>query len=314
MNKRTLCNAAGRLLLIVIIHPSLAVCAEPNTPLDTPANTRSLPLVRLESGIGKIYSRPFVLKKENVLDIATILLKKAGELPGKAQFLVHVTRKDDRFFEASNLDAVFSDPNAPSREIDSITFYLFDLKEDTLQGGDKPRQIAILKYANFGSPSVQIKVAGADISWSLLVGDELNAQIERTLVSRWNTTNILTLVLGILLLFSLLWILYRFSYARIDSPSATSYLMMHIFQTVTGLGIGALAIGVINISKLFEWLKSSSGVFLWGDMSEAYSRQQSFGDGLFWTVAVGFVVSLITNLITAKMTSAKSNSAKAQNP
>ncbi|HYR22176.1 MAG TPA: hypothetical protein VEP30_04505 [Chthoniobacterales bacterium] len=266
---------------------------------------KELPPVRLDSGIDKVYSKPFVLKKENVLDIATILLKKASELPGKTQFLVHVTRKDDRFFEASDVNAIFSDPNSATREVDSVTFALYDLQQDNLQGGDKPRQIVLLTYQNFGDPKVRAKVTGASISWSLLVVDELNAQIERTLVSNWNITRVSTLVLATLLILSLLWILYRFSYSRMENMTSSTFLVMHIFQMVTALTVVTLFFGVLNFSRVVAWLKSSNGIFSWGDMSEAYSRQQAFGDSLFWTVAVGFVVSLITNLITARVASAK---------
>jgi len=218
-----------------------------------------------------------VLKKENVLDIATILLKKASELPGKTQFLVHVTRKDDRFFEASDVNAIFSDPNSATREVDSVTFALYDLQQDNLQGGDKPRQIVLLTYQNFGDPKVRAKVTGASISWSLLVVDELNAQIERTLVSNWNITRVSTLVLATLLILSLLWILYRFSYSRMENMTSSTFLVMHIFQMVTALTVVTLFFGVLNFSRVVAWLKSSNGIFSWGDMSEAYSRQQAFG-------------------------------------
>jgi hypothetical protein len=266
---------------------------------------KELPPVRLESGVDKVYSKPFVLKKENVLDIATTLLKKASELPNKTQFLIHVTRSDDRFFEASNIEELFTDPNSPTREIDSVSFVLYDLQEDKFQGGDKPRQLLLVAYQNFRGPQVRAKITGANISWSLLTADELNAQIERTLVSNWNITRILTLVLGILLVFSMLWILYRFSYRRIANATPSTYIVMHVFQLVLGIAGGALLLGFLYSSRVVDWLKSSNGVFSWGDMSEAYSRQQAFGDSLFWTVAVGFVVSLITNLITARMTSKK---------
>ena len=77
---------------------------------------------RMTSGIKETITQSFILKKEHVKDITTEVIKASKNLPGKSQFNFYVHKDDNRYFEVSTLDELFSDPNSMHSKIDYLSW------------------------------------------------------------------------------------------------------------------------------------------------------------------------------------------------
>jgi hypothetical protein len=134
---------------------------------------------RMSSGIVETIDKPFILKKEHVKDITTEVIKASKSLPGKTQFYFYVHREDNRYFEFSTIDELFSDPNSLNSKIEYLSWNLLDLEPREYQGGDKARLVLKIQY-QLDPSKIKITIDGDDMSWALVTADAIEGHIKRT--------------------------------------------------------------------------------------------------------------------------------------
>lgn len=142
-------------------------------------------MTELRSGVSKDFEQPFVVDEDSLRRIEGVLRKGEAQVPeSRVEFLVY--REDSRFFETLSLDDVLADPNIPRKRVSRLRIALMS-KEEVQDPTRVNRRTYVsvdynknLNYKYIGS-RVSFDVSHHDRTWALLIADELEPQIRRTL-------------------------------------------------------------------------------------------------------------------------------------
>ena len=253
------------------------------------------PLV-LKSGIHKNFKKSFELEEDSIRRIAGILEKAAKEFGTSTSIVYYVYRKDDRFYETEELENVFSDANIRGKEI-----CLFRIELRNTDPSRKPEPwdddwIVAIIFDPKEKEQVFLRIYSEKTNWALLLADELEPQIERTF-----KTNAVPDWIMLPFYFSLVVLGYRWLnmlFSRGIFPGGILYsLQAFIIILSLLLSFSTISKGKLRANWLTKYLGPES-VFLWGDQREIYLGRRQTRKNIFWTVIVGFLISITANIIT----------------
>jgi len=143
---------------------------------------------------------------------------------------------------------------------------------------------------------VQLRIYSEKINWALLLADELEPQIERTFkpnaISDWI---LLPFYWSLVILgfkgFNILFSKGIFPAGIIYSLQVLIIILALLFSFFT------LSKGKLRSKWLTKYLGPES-VFLWGDQRGNYLERKQTRKNIFWSVIVGFLISIAANIIT----------------
>jgi hypothetical protein len=152
--------------------------------------------MKLSSGLKREIAGHFALDEDGLRRIVGVLEAKAATLPHRWAIVLVVHREDDRFYETVKLTDVLSDPNAEGHSIRKLSIELrADDPSVTVQPWERTWivQIAYNSEKTEKKGSIQINVNSEDRTWALLLADEIEPQVRRTISNEKISTLILAL-------------------------------------------------------------------------------------------------------------------------
>ena len=253
------------------------------------------PLI-LQSGISKKFNRNFELDEDSVRRISGILEKASKELGSPTTIVYYVYREDYRFYETTKLENVFDDANISGKEICIFRIELRNTDPDRKPEPWDYDWIVAVIFDPDEKDQVELRIFSERTNWALLLADELEPQIERTFkpnaISDW-------------ILLPFYWSLVILGFKGFNALFSKGIFPGGIIYSLQALIIIlALLISFFTLSKgklRSKWLTKYLGpesVFLWGDQREIYLERKQTRKSIFWSVIVGFLISIAANIIT----------------
>jgi hypothetical protein len=248
----------------------------------------SRPTMALESGIAKRFKKAFVLDEDGLRRLEGVLTKAITTYPEPLTITFRVEREDDRFFETHSIDEVLADPNIDNR---SIRLLALELRAEWLA-------VAEIRFDKdrppFQEPDVKFHISCPDKTWALMLADEIEPQLTRLFKAKPFPKWIFFLFTPLIGLAA-----YRLStYLGMGSLSSSSDAIIVMFCFLVLLlslnTANALASRKLWLFKLI----TAEPVFLWGEQLTTFNDRESLRKNLFWSVLVGFFVSLIAGFAT----------------
>jgi len=253
----------------------------------------------LTSGVYKRFLKCFVLDEDSLRRIHGVLEKEANALGDKFIVVFHIEREDDRFYETTSVDEVLSDSNVPGREIRVLSIEIRDETEakSSRKGYELVAQVVYtIEERNTKYPDrneVKCNVYHKDRSRGLLLSDELEPQIQRTLKAKsYHVSFVMTILIPMAIAIPLC-----FKYLRdITLKTFADYILPMV----------ALLIALVVASKLFYsllgrapgWyvkLYGPESAFLWGESQHIYASREKLRGNFFWAIVVSFIVSFVAS-------------------
>lgn len=253
-------------------------------------------MLNLKSGFSKDYKGYFVLDEDAMRRIVGVLEAKAKHLPYPCTVVFHVRREDDRFYETTKIEDVLNDANTINRRINILGIELRNSDENrNPEPWDRDR-IATVAFDRTLSRQVQVNVASDDRSWALLLTDESEPQVVRTLTAKSVPTWLL------LLLFLAIGGFLDTLMAKIPWPAIVPSFVVTALNMAIWFGV--FVASVSTVGRRDDWVARWAGpeaVFLWGDQVNLYRNREEQRRNFFWVVIVGFVVSVAATISTNVM-------------
>ena len=235
------------------------------------------------------------MDEDGLRRIAGVVEASSKEIGFPCQIVFYVWRKNDRFYETTDIENVLGDPNIGDKHIRSMSVELRDCSPDRRpEPWDKDYivQVFLRKHCR---NTVTIDIGAEDRNWALLLADKLEPQIQRAFkgaeVPAW---------LIILCSAAIVYLLH----GLMNRASVLSQLPRALgisFEVIATLGLTVLCYMSLEIGKLRpEFLTRYLGpesVFLWGDEIEQFSNRRRLRRNVFWVIVMGFLVSAISSLL-----------------
>ncbi|MBM0743163.1 hypothetical protein JOY44_16360 [Phormidium sp. CLA17] len=137
---------------------------------------------------------------------------------------------------------------------------------------------------------VRIRIATEDKSWSLLLADQLEPQVQRTFnvkaTPRWTLA---------LLFLPFLIVIAKF-FGSIPSNHFLDSLTL-ITAMIPVLMIPLLVGSLTETSKWFVTFFGPESAFMWGEEARYYKDREQTRQNIFWAVIVAFIISLAASLV-----------------
>ncbi len=258
--------------------------------------------MNLKSGISKELKRQFIVDENSLIRIKGVLDKSAESLEKPAQVVFHVEREDDRFYETTKLDDVISDPNISGKK---ITLVGLEIREDQLDKESRRDWIARVIFlaerklgAKFKETNeIHIEISTNDKVWALLLADELEPQIERTInrskMPRWPLVGLGAFgVYGFIKLYFFVKEKLPIDQIETFKPVIATVLFIPFLYS---LWIFVFS-GIMGNQNWLIKLIGPESVFLWGEEEKRFNEREQTRKNLFWAVMVAFVVSALASV------------------
>lgn len=251
------------------------------------------PLV-LKSGIHKVFTKNFALEEDTANRISQILKEASKELGYASAVVLYVYKENDRFYETTEIDEVFSDPNIDGKEIKSFNIELRNSDPERQPERWQDDWIVQIIFSNFHKDDpVVFKIYAGNKGWALLLSDKLEPHIEAALVKNSIPDFIL-----IPLYASITFLGFKF-FSNLMINTEIPKALLYAVQTVIIICCIVLSLLTLSIGKeRATFLKKHFGpesVFLWGAQITGYKNRQNIRNGIFWGVVVSFLVSFAAN-------------------
>ena len=251
----------------------------------------------LKSGIHKEYKKDFVLTEDIVHRIVEILKKAAKNLGYNTAIVFYVYKKDDRFYETLDVEEPLRDPNVLDKE---IVLFRIELRNTNPERKPEPWEydwIVSIEFAKEENKPILVKIYGEDKGWALLLADEIEPHVIRSQVRNGISDFIL------IPLYTSLSFLGFNSLSSVIGKSPIPNGLVYAMQALIILAVVAASLVTLNIWKRrAKFLRNYIGpesVFLWGAQSSSYRSRQTIRHSIFWSVIIGFLVSLVANAVFA---------------
>jgi hypothetical protein len=278
-----------------------------------------------DAGLVKRNARNFVLDEQKLRRIVAVLNEYVVKLREPHHVYFYIEREDEAYWETRTVEAILTDDNAPPRGVQALTINIIRDELPAMLRREGEQYAAQLRFARNQDHRVAYSIGYPDRDWCFLLGDELEAQIQRCLKPRplrFFTEQYVDVAFGILLFVALITVftavsankLPLFTVPQIHAMSVdqrTEQLLQLAVQRDTqapwtfvvlmllvGLIFGVAAAS--PVSRFFKRLDRS--VFYWGDAAVIYERLQSRLTWLKWGVVVAFVVSVVGSVVASFLT------------
>lgn len=248
--------------------------------------------MRLISGISKTLKKQFIVDEDALIRMKGILDKAACSLDHPVQVVFHVEREDDRFYETTELKDVISDPNIAEKKIILVGIEIRKDKNEKESHRDWIARIVFVKDIDktYTIDKIQLDISTEDKSWALLLADELEPQIDRT-INRSKVPGWPLIGIG---LFGV-YILIRL-YCKFNLNLRMSEFLIPVMVS-GGFFLPYVLLCSLDKSGWLRKLLGPESVFLWGDEEKRFREREQMRRNLFWGVVVAFIVSVISTII-----------------
>lgn len=278
-----------------------------------------------KAGISKIYTNGFMLDEQKFRKLSDVLKEHAAKLlPVKTTVVYHVHRKDDSFYESTDISQVLADDNSAPKEISSLFIELHKDKPEEIKvhGPDEARKpIVLIGFNPKKKEKVRFLITGDNRDWCFLLADDLDSQIKRTLQTKIPTLFQSHLLDAILMMASLsaigIFVAVRASKAGIPpiNPSMTldgkvDLILQLVSQReakrdlpfVIGLMTAMPFVLLVMASRPFSRCVSLyyRPVFYWGDQIAAHDNFQGKVYIAKWVLGAALLVGLVVNFLSKK--------------
>lgn len=251
----------------------------------------------LKSGISKDLKSNFILGENELIRISSVLDKASKTCNQETHLVFHVKREDNRFYETTSLDDVLADPNTTGKRVTSLTLELRLNKNDEWIA--KVQFIAVYRFGfdYFRTDEIRFSILTDDKNWALLLADELEPQIDRTVnnkkLQRWPLFIIFAM---------LLYVISRFIIRTFDDQKIENSLYL-----ITALSVAAtMALtsfirlqGIRGKADPLARLMGPDTVFLWGQQEGEFRDREQVRKNVHWTVVIGFIVSTLASIFVS---------------
>jgi hypothetical protein len=247
-------------------------------------------MIKLNSGVSRELKGHFILNVSSLRSISNILEKRAKDLPYPCSVIFHVKREDDRFYETTQVDEVLEDANTMERKIEQLQIELRNADPNRTIKPWERDWIASVKF-NSKEGNQKIDVASENKDWALLLSDEIEPHIIKTLTA----TKIRT------------WLLLLFYFAIAYWLHVTMQAPLHLVPTDSIPFIelvvwgGALYLTTKTVDRdderITRWIGPESS-FNWGEQTTSFNKREKLRQNLFWGVGVAFFISIAASLVT----------------
>ena len=290
------------LLIFVSIATAIAVLAQSN-----PNETDSL--LKIRSGIVKTWKQPFHFEEDDLHRIYKVLEKASRELSDKTQVVLKIIREDDRFYETTRIEDVLSDPNSTKRFIEYIRIELRIVEPHKVRDPWESPYHGYVEFQRRGKIKAKMKVSHLDRSWSLLLADELEAQVERTFHNKRTPT-------WLIIAFAIS--LYAWGY-RLKPFAEKSDLAQFLHRAaynplIFGVGLGflfAVSNQIMQSEMYIRYFGPESG-FMWGECANILAERESSQNSVFWIVVVGLPLSVCGGIAVSVLMGKSDGGSKAE--
>lgn len=261
---------------------------------------------RFVSGISRYYNQCFVLNKEDLQRIHSVLDSAAARLGIPAVVpIFRVEREDDRFYETDSIDQVFSDPNIEKSRIVGLSLELCYIEAPARLHAQERQWIVYVQFlrekktqlndSNANPAGVKLQIAVENKDWALLLADELEPQVKRTFKAKYTPR---WLLWSLLIPVALFVIKLVYSNGLLNdfwpaSPDLGIILAILVLVLVILLQILNSNLKISGPPAWFtRWFGPESG-FLWGDELQEYSNREQTRQNIMWGIVVAFWVSVV---------------------
>lgn len=247
-------------------------------------------MIKLNSGISRELKGHFILDESSLRSISHILEKRAKDLPYPCSVIFHVKREDDRFYETTRVDEVLEDANTMERKIEQLQI---ELRNSDPNRAIKPWErdwIASVKF-NSKEGKQKVDVASEDKDWALLLSDEIEPHITKTLTAKKVPT----------------WLLLLFYFAIAYWFHLTMQTPTHLLPTnwiplieliVWGIALALTSMTVSRDDERITRLIGPESSFNWGEQASSFNNREKLRQNLFWGVVVAFLISVAASAYT----------------
>jgi len=264
------------------------------------------------AGIVKEYETSFLLEPTKLSKIVDIIKEHSKRLDEKSYITFYVEREDNFFYETKVLDEVLSDDNIQGKSIKRFSINLVEEEKD--------ETIVEIDFCVSRDIKVQFNIAYKNRDWCLVLADELDNQIGRTLkkgylasfpLEKYDILLLPVLFTALLLGLFLFSSYYEKTTNNFDLSNMTledkidhilnlqmkekSYLIK-IFPMML---LGVLTAMIITLMKPLSKISNiiNRSIFYWGDVVADYDRTVALLSKIKWVILFGFIISILAGIL-----------------
>lgn len=250
-------------------------------------------MLKLSSGIERDQKGHFLLEEDGLRRIVEVIEAKSKSLPQKTAIVYFVRRKDDRFYETSDLNDVLADPNNSNRRIEHLSIEL--RRTDPTQPIEawERNWIVNVTFTIEKESRVKFTIASDDRNWSLLLADALEPQVARTRGAQQVPSLLLLVFYAALAAF-----LYA-GVPRLQSGLGLYWEAAKNFEGLALMGLVFVALGSVGernyfVAKIF----GPESCFSWGEEAKVREKRLEWRKNVTWAIVIGFFVSVASTVYT----------------
>lgn len=255
--------------------------------------------MNLKSGISKEPTRQFIVDEDALIRIKGVLDKAVASLDKPARVVFHVEREDDRFYETTDLEDVVADPNILGKKVSLLGVEIREENPGQNSRRDWIARVVFIAEKRYGvrfkdNDEIHIDISTSDKNWALLLADELEPQIERT-INRSKMPTWPLWGLGLVLLYGVFRV-YRGFNNIISEEFAKGLWLISSFMVMIFCITFLLNYLISGKTPILKKVLGPETAFLWGDEEKRFREREQFRKNVFWGVVVAFVVSALASI------------------
>ena len=159
-------------------------------------------ILKVRHGIYKSFEKPFLLSEDDLRRIYSEMNKASSELLVQTKVVFYVRREDDRFYETTNIEDVFNEPNTKEKEIKRIVVEIRIIEPEKVRDPWEHSYYAYVSFYTKSTDKVYLSIDYEDRTWALDLADKIEPLIQRTnRISEFPRWVIDLLLLSIIILF-----------------------------------------------------------------------------------------------------------------
>lgn len=254
-------------------------------------------ILKIHSGIYKSFNKPFHLSDDDLRRIYSVMEEASNKLPVQCKVVFYVRREDDRFYETTNIEDVFNDPNIEGREICRVVVEIRIIEPGKVRDPWESPYYAYVSFDTKSSDKAFLSINYEDRTWALDLADKIEPLITKTnRISEFPRWVIDLLLLSIIMLLYTLERTFEKGYKHFEVEFVVIRILL-ILSIVAVLFDMTTFIGSWSVSRIMYLIRIDSAM-LWGQVGEKVIQKEHLHDKVWWGVIITFIVSISANLFT----------------